>query len=614
MKAAPDGVWETRLPGTYWGKFYGYRINGPQDKFECFDPAEIIADPYSPAVVSKNTFRQESLTILVQPDTYDWQNDSFVAIPPEDAIIYEMHVRDMTAHASAGVQARGTYRGLLEDGASGGLSHILNLGVNAIELLPCQAFGKFEPPFGQQVSGKTNTWNGYARNHWGYMTTHFFAPEAYYASGGHAKSGEYIGQSGEQVREFKDMVKACHGAGLAVIMDVVYNHVSQYDLNPLKYSDKQYYFRLDRDLDYVDDATGCGNELKSERKMARRLIIDSVLHWMNEYHIDGFRFDLAAALDWQTLEDIRHEARKVNPNVILIAEPWSLQHYDLSGFSERGWAAWNDLFRNGIKGHNPKDGLGFIFGNYNYGNGPDTIQRYLRGSTRAHGGPFERVAHAVNYLAAHDGYTLGDFIRIGTGEVDPHAPVQDLLAHVKLSKQQMEIHKLAATLLLTSLGAVMVHAGQEFARSKIIASTRAPENCIGHLDENSYAKDDETNWLNFEHKQVNRELFDFYRGLIQLRRQHPAFRRTRPESVQMLTCDTHAAQGFHLPKNDSGDSHDFLVLVNANPKETARFYLPDGRWRRVADMSRAGTVPFGRLETGFVEVSKRGLLVLRFDE
>ncbi len=610
MTLVDDGVWEVALTGTYWGQYYGYRVAGPQDSFEKFNPQEVIADPYSRAVVSQNTFRHDARSIVLKTDEYDWEGDAPQKIPHQDLIIYEMHVRDMTVHPSAKVAARGTYTGLVEKGTRGGINHVLELGANAVELLPVQDFGNFEIPYKVDVNGVTNTWNPYSRNHWGYMTSYFFAPEPYYASGGNAVPDEYLGINGQQVDEFKDMVKAFHREGIAVILDVVYNHVSQYDLNPLKYTDKQYFFKLNPRMKFLDAGTGCGNELRTERPMARRMIIESVKYWMQEYHIDGFRFDLAAVIDWQTIEDIREEAKKINPDVILIAEPWGLNSYSPAGFSERGWAAWNDVFRNGIKGQNPHDGLGFIFGKYWSDFNIDTIRRFVSGSPKKLGGQFVDKRHSVNYLESHDDLTLGDFIRIGSREVNPDKKIVDVDKNAALTKTQLQLNKLAAVLLTTSQGPMMVHAGQEFARSKVIAPTEVPESAVGHIDHNSYNKDNETNWLNFEHKKLNRELFDYYRGLIALRKGHPALRNTDPDRIEFLNEPVQFSIGFLLPRMASGDSHDLVVLVNTNQAESATFHLPEGAWRRVVDAKRAGAKPFGKNVQGSIRVSRRSALIL----
>ncbi|RMF69512.1 MAG: DUF3459 domain-containing protein, partial [Calditrichaeota bacterium] len=608
MQRAADGTWEVSLAGELWGKYYGYKVAGPQAWFEKFQPEQVIADPYSKAVCTQSTYLHEAKSIIIKTDEYDWEGDTPLTFSREDLVIYEMHVRDMTAHRSSGVREKGTYRGLVEPGTVGGLNHILELGVNAVELLPCQEFANVEPPFGVEVNGVKNTWNPYARNHWGYMTTYFFSPESYYASGGNLVSGEYSGIEGRQVGEFKDMVKSFHRAGIAVIMDVVYNHVSQYDRNPFKYIDKQYYFRLDSRLAFLNQS-GCGNDFKTERPMARRMIVDSVKYWLREYHIDGFRFDLAALIDQETLEQITEEARKINPNVLLIAEPWGGNQYNLAGFSDLGWSAWNDMFRNGVKGENPLTGHGWIFGTYWGGDNAEAVRNYVRGTLRAYGGPFRHKTHSVNYLESHDGYTLGDFIRIGSGEVDPEARITDIEKNARVSPEQERLNKLAALFLLTSQGVVMLHEGQEFARSKVIAATDAPDPLVGLLDHDSYNKDNETNWLDFHHKELNRGLFDYYRGLVALRRTRPEFRKAKPEAVQFLETETELALGYVLEAGEHGRGR-VVVLLNADAHQSARFSLPQGVWRTLVDGSRAGVEPFGRPRRRSVSVKPRSGLVL----
>jgi len=592
MQRDANGVWEYLLDGHHWGKYYGYKVAGADDPTEKFAPSSVIADPYSKAVCTKNSYLHPAKSIIIKTEEYNWDGDVPLSMKWEDLIIYEAHVRDLTAHPTAGAKERGTYRGFIEPGARGGINHILEMGVNAVELLPIQDFGNIEIPYTQNVNGVTNTWNPYERNHWGYMTSYFFAPESYYATGGNMRPGDYSGIRGQQVNEFKDLVKTLHKNGLAVILDVVYNHVSQYDLNPLKYFDKNYYFRLDLKMGFLN-LSGCGNDFKTERPMARRLIVDSVKYWLEEYHIDGFRFDLATLIDWETVEAITAAAKQINPNVILIAEPWGGGKYDLAGFSQRGWGAWNDLIRNGVKGQNPHNAPGWIFGSFCCGNNPKTLAAYVRGSTREYGGPFVHPSHSINYLESHDDHTLGDFIRIGSREVDPLQPVNG--EYAELSHSQLKLHKLAAVFLFTSQGPIMISEGQEFARSKVIAPTEAPETHVRFIDHNSYNKDDETNWLNFDHKEMNRELVDYYRGLIDLRKTHRALRLTSGEKVQFLKPENAFALGFHLPKEALGDEWSFVVLMNSNPGRAVSFQLPEGFWRKVVDQQRAGKEPFGEI-------------------
>lgn len=576
MKMDKDGVWEVELPGHYFGKYYGYRVDGPAGDGEMFDRNVVIADPYSKAVATSNDYLHKGKTLILDTSEFDWDGDTWLRIPQEDLVIYECHVRDLTAHPSSGVSSEfaGTYKGLIQPGIRGGLEHIKSLGVNAVEFLPVQDFGNIEIPYKKPVNGVTNTWNPYERNHWGYMTSYFFAPESYYATGQNLLQPGYSGIDGRQVNEFKEVVKAFHKEGIAVLMDVVYNHVSQYDQNCFKYLDKKYFFHLNPDNTFCS-ASGCGNDFKTDRPMVRRLIIDSIKFWMTEYHIDGFRFDLAAMIDWKTIDAITREARKINPNVILIAEAWGGGKYELAEFSKHDWASWNDQIRNGVKGQNPHDGQSFIFGKWFDKNNKERIKSYLTGTLAKNGGLYKKVAHSVNYLESHDDHTLGDFIRIGSGEVDPKdAPFNtDQLA--VLSERQLRLNKLAALILFVSQGPVMIHEGQEWARSKVIAPTDAEDPEVGHIDHNSYNKDNETNWLNFDHAVLNSELVDFYRQLIQLRKRTPAFRQSPASAVSFIDHDNEFALGMQVKDGTSR----YLVLLNADPEEPATFDLPAGDWR-----------------------------------
>lgn len=589
MRRDSDGVWEFATNEEWRGRFYGYRLWGPQGEGELFDSTIVVADPYSPAVATQNRYDYSGKTLILPKANFDWQGDSPISQSWQDLIIYEMHIRDLTAHPSSGLaeQKRGSYLSLLEKKQRGGLPYIKSLGVNAVELLPAQDFGNIEVPYRDPNAPVFNTWNPYARNHWGYMTSYFFAPESYYASGSSLAPMEYCGTDGRQIRQFKQMVREFHKNSIAVLMDVVYNHVSQYDHNPFKYIDKFYYFRLNPNCSF-SSVSGCGNDFKTERLMARRLIIDSVLHWMREYHIDGFRFDLAKMIDWETCDKILQAARQVNPGVIIIAEPWG-GGYDPAGFSDHGWASWNDQIRNGVKGQNPRDGLGFIFGKWQGQNNRKSLQRYIRGSLRKFGGQYLSVSHSVNYLASHDDHTLGDFIRLGLGDVDENQLITDIDSHAKLTAQQMKLNKLAALFLFTSQGAVMIHEGQEFARSKVIAPTSAPDPDQGKIDHNSYNKDNPTNWLNFKHAEMNRELVHYYRGLIRMREKHSAFRRSTQSDIHFFDQPDSLFLIFRL---DSPENK-YLILLNGNPATTGHFRLPSEGWRFLADRSRASDEPFG---------------------
>jgi len=583
MNRDENGVWETSLDGELYGLFYGFKVC--HHETPCIEDIVCI-DPYAKAVATFNTYFSPRRSIVVKDGNYDWEGDEWIQNDWRDLIIYEMHVRDMTEHSSSGVDERGTYKGLVENGKTGGIDYIKNLGVNAVELLPSQEFANIEIPFRDSLNGMFNSWNPYERNHWGYMTAAFFAPESYYSENvRELKWDEWRGKDAKAINDFKDMVKTFHNEGIAVIMDVVYNHLSEYEIGNLKQIDKEYYFRLDEKGNYIAQS-GCGNDFRTEAPMARRMIIESVLYWMKEYHVDGFRFDLGKLIDWETLEQIIYEAKKINPYVVFVCEPWG-GGYDPAGFSVRGWGAWNDQIRNGIKGENPFDGPGWIFGKWYGNNNPERIQSYVSGTlTKDTLGLFQKPDHSVNYLESHDGYTFGDFIRLGLGDVKRDEVIKNADEIVKLTPTQMKLNKLGAMFLFTSRGITMISEGQEFARSKIIPLTINQEDPHkGMIDHNSYDKDNETNYINYNHKKINQELFDYFKGLIELRKKYEAFRRADYNDVVFMDFkEKPFALGYTLKYK----SQEFIVLFNANPVSKLEVELPEGEWNVLADENVAG--------------------------
>jgi len=604
MQKDENGVWEVSLEGELYGSYYGYRV-----KHSDIHGIEniICLDPYAKAVTTFNTYFNPRRAIVMKEDDYDWEGDEWLQIDWRDLIIYEMHIRDMTEHPSSGVKERGTYKGLIEKGKTGGIDYLKKLGVNAVELLPAQEFANIEIPFKNSLKGKFNSWNPYERNHWGYMTAAYFAPEAYYSENvRNIQWNQWSGRDAKAVTDFKDMVKAFHKEGIAVIMDVVYNHISEYELGNLKEIDKQYYFRLDGNGDYITQSH-CGNDFKTEHPMSRRLIVESILYWMKEYHVDGFRFDLGKLIDWETIEEVIHEAKIINPQVIFVCEPWG-GGYDPSGFSIRGWGAWNDQIRNGIKGENPFDGNGWIFGKWYGNNNPDRIKSYVNGTlTKDKLGLFKLPEHSVNYLESHDGYTLGDFIRLGLGDVKKDELIEDVDEHVKLTWKQLKLNKLAALFLFTSRGITMISEGQEFARSKVIPKDiSVSEKRKGMIDENSYEKDNETNYINYIHAKINKELLNYYRGLIDLRKKYEAFRHADYEHVHFFDVnDNPFAMGYMLEYKDNK----FIVLFNASTEVIEEFFLPEGEWEILVDASSAGVEPITLISSQAVLDPSTGIVL-----
>lgn len=580
-----NDIWQLTIKGNYEGQLYGYRIKPPADKpcYDCPDDDILIADPYSLLVVTENTHLQRPKSVIMKPEPFNWEGDTFVC-PNDirDLVIYETHLKDLTAHETAGIHQPGTYKGFIDKNGRGGVNHLKKMGINAVELLPLQKFAYFEPPHNEPISeGVINTWNAYGRNYWGYMTSFFFAPETIYATDGTIEPGAVNGTSKKAIRELKEMVKMLHKEGITVILDVVYNHVSQYDLNPFKLIDKEYYFRLNEDGHYISDS-GCGNDFKTEAPMARRLIIDSVLYWMQEFHIDGFRFDLANLIDRETLQQLRKEAEAINPNVLLIGEPWG-GGYDPKGFSEIGWPSWNDQIRNGVKGSDPTKDLGFIFGKWHWEASREGLENFLSGTLNGFSnGRYNSSAHAVNYLESHDGYTLGDFIRIGLNP-EMASKTHKRSDLVRLSQDQLKLNKLAALFLFAAQGTPMIHAGQEWARTKVVHAVDGVDDpYAGHLDHNSYEKDNKTNYLNFGDIRKNQELFNYYRSLIELRKNAPALRKARPQDLRFWNYNDSLHITLSIFGEGCEDKYDYIVSINGNPFAVHTIELPSGVWEIVA--------------------------------
>ena len=595
-----NAVWETSIDKELYGKFYGFNVKH-KDK-----DAVLCLDPYVKAVASYNTYFTPRKGIIVKEDNYNWQNDDWIQRDWRDIIVYEMHVRDMTEHQSSGAKERGTYQGLIEKGKTGGIDYIKNLGVNTIELLPSQEFANIEIPFKDSLRGNFNTWNPYERNHWGYMTAAFFAPESYYSENTRElEFNKWSGADAKALTDFKDMVKAFHKENIAVMMDVVYNHLSEYEFGNLKEIDREYYFRLNPDGSYCK-ISGCGNDLKTERLMMRRLIVESILYWMKEYHIDGFRFDLGKLLDWETIESIIYEAKKINPDVVFVCEPWG-GGYDPQGFSLRGWGAWNDQIRNGIKGENPNNGHGWIFGTWHGNNSPQRIKSYVNGTLSKDSlGLFQKAVHSVNYLECHDGLTLGDFIRLGLGDVKENEVIKDVDKNVKLTATQLKLNKLGALFLFTSRGMTMIQSGQEFARSKVIPLTNQNDPHRGMIDHNSYDKDNEVNYINYNHAKMNQDLWDYYKGLIELRKEFQSFRRAEFDEVKFMDVkDNDFALGYEVKHGDEN----FIVILNAHPINEVVFELPKGKWDVLVDSEKAGTKSLSTVSRTITIKSSTGFLL-----
>lgn len=582
MSLGEDGYWSARVSGNVDAKWYGYHVSPPDPLPYNMEPSRgAISDPWSKHVASQNNYLQHSRSLIESSDSFDWEGDSWVEFDdPRDMIIYEAHLKDFTAHPNLKLKDAGSYRGFLNAGETAGIEYLKKLGVNAVEFLPLHKSARFEPPYLETTaSGVSNTWNYYGRNHWGYMTSHYFVPETMYASNADQTADAYTGTDLSARNELRSVVKELHRNNIAVILDVAYNHVSQYDINSLKQAAKGAYFRLDEDGNYTS-VSGCGNDSNTQHPEFRKLIVASVIYWMREYHIDGFRFDLAHLIDWVTIDEITHEARKINPNVILIAEPWG-GGYDPIGFSKRGWLAWNDQIRNGVKGFDPVHSRGFIFGTWHHESDRRSIENYLKGTLiGGSNGRFETSRTTLNYLESHDGYTLGDFIRIGLN----HHLLHDTINReqvVKLHDAELKLSKLGALYLLAAQGVVMIHQGQEYGRTKWIVPDPVNDPNTGRLDHNSYDKNNQTNYIDYNDVKLNIDLLNYYKGLIELRTFSPALRKSHPESIHIVAATDNLLLTATVDGESTNDPYSYIIGLNGNGLIEHELVLPEGFWEIV---------------------------------
>ena len=506
---AQDGTWALTLNGLDFGKYYGFRVAGPDGNGEVFDPYHVIGDPYARAAATAN-----GLSIVVDPLATNqwfggWTDGAWKTPAPQDLVVYECHVRGQTIHPSSGLPSglRGKFEGLRRSiGMDVGIGHAKALGATAVELLPVAEFSESDDPY-----------------NWGYSTTYFFAPESSYASNA---------TNGAAYYEFKQLVNDLHRAGLAVIMDVVYNHVG--GPNVFALADKKAYFRLLPDLTFSNHS-GCGNDVRTEFPMMRRLIVDNILYYMQEFHVDGFRFDLAELIDMFTMMDIIKAAREVNPDVILISEPWSPgrgeNKYMLKG---TGWSAWNNDFRYAAKD--------FVRG------GGD--RAWLRGAIFGSVGTWaQNPLQPVNYLESHDDMAFADEIASASNH-DGRV----------LTAQDAALNRLAATILFTSLGRTMVYEGQEFLRSKWGIN-------------NTYNRGDAVNAIRWTDRErpLAAEAEGYYAGLMHLRMsdEGSAFRvasRPPPSYYQWLLPANKRLLGYVVNVPELHAGRGFIVLLNSDTK------------------------------------------------
>ena len=569
MSRDKDGLWSATLKGDMDGKYYLYEIfqtgakPGQTNRF-------LVNDPYARGC-SANTGR----TLIYDPlktNPEGWDQDQFVSLKHNtDAVLYEVHVRDFSIASASGVSPanRGKYLGMVEegtkspDGEKTGLDHLKELGITHVHLLPTQDYG------GGDETQKAGEYTWYD---WGYGPVLYNTPEGSYASDPNGTARQ---------KEFKRMVQAFHKHGIGVVLDVVYNHTLSTGSGRYSIFDKvfpYYHYRQDASGKYAN-ATGCGNEFASERPMARKYIVDSIKYWMKEYHVDGFRFDLMGILDRETMLEVYREAKRINPSVIVYGEGWQMEQVlppdrmmTQANVKGTGIAAFNDGIRDNIKG-DAGDGPapGFVQGAGPHYGGMDRFWLNIKGQSTAKNSETIEVFspnETVNYASAHDDHCLWDKLLLSAPDVP--------------ESLRVNMDKLAAGIVLTSQGVPFLHAGDEFLRSK-------------NLVKNSYNNNDpRVNPIDWQLKSKHKDVFNFYQGLIALRKAHPAFRITEKATVDQsldLIPNTPANVVAYVIKNHAhGDAWKNILVVYNGTRQPQQLTVP-GDWTIVANNKQAGTQP-----------------------
>lgn len=528
------GVWSCRYPKRLDGFYYTYAFTYGEKTRETIDI-------YAKACGANGC--KGYIADFSRTNPYDWDENGFVKLKsPADAVLYELSVRDFSADPSSGVSAqnRGKFKAFCEKGTkllSGKptcLSYLKNLGITHVQLMPLFDFE------GVDETDPRREYN------WGYNPANYNIPDGSFSRD---PSNPEL-----RIKELKALISALHAEGIGVVMDVVYNHTYRSEDSCLNLTYPDYYYRKTFD-GHFSNGSGCGNEIASERFMVRKYIIDSLCWWAREYKIDGFRFDLMAILDIDTLNEIAVKLKKINPSVILYGEGWtgggialpfekSASKYNARYAPE--YAFFNDGYRDAIKGDTFNDyDLGYISGNYHY---RQSIVTGLLGSANWAGSPCQ----IINYCEAHDNLTLWDKLCLSAGGFS--------------ADDRKKMSRLAMALVMLAQGIPFIHAGQEFLRSKPL------ENGFDH---NSYRSPDSVNSLKWYLLDQNQRESDYCRGLIAFRKNHPLLRMRSFWDIE------HAAETLSSPDGTaalklSGDE-EMLILINPIPR-AKMFILPEGEW------------------------------------
>lgn len=580
------GVWRLTLAGDYRNVYYTYVVTALGHTYE-------TADVYAKAAGVNG---QRSMVVdLSKTNPQGWEQDDYhFDKPSTQAILWEVHVRDFSIDANSGMQHKGKFLAFTETGTTvandgvhpTGVDYLKELGITHVHLMPVFDYATVD-----EARLHEEQYN------WGYDPLNFNVPEGSYAT------NPFDGNV--RIREMKEMVLALHRAGIGVVMDVVYNHTYHTEESWFHKTMPYYYHRTMPDGTF-GNASGCGNEIASERPMVRRYIIDSLKYWATEYHIDGFRFDLMGVLDVDTMNEIRRELDKLphGSTMLTYGEPWSAlptcmpephlpaNKWNVERLNHR-IAVFDDETRDCIKGS------AFDVQNRGYINGGQGMEDQLEWAIRAHTGPEERLkapSQAVTYVSSHDNYTLWDKITLTVQGDSSGFDSPELI--------RIAVNKMSAAIVLTSQGIPFFLAGEEFGRTK-------------YGDHNSYRSPSQINGLDWKRTILFRELLEYYKGLIRIRKSFSPFSERTERSARNIYFTTlkeyqvaYTLEG-HLP----GEPAMAAVCFNAGPvsREVKLASWPGNQvpeeWNIVANEVSAGLKPLAEIQGDALRVYTRGVVI-----
>lgn len=568
------GTWIAQCGGDLNGVYYTYLVTHG-------DHTDEVCDPYA-RTTGVNGYRAMIIDLAsTNPEGWEKDGDPNADLAITDALIYELHVRDVSMDESSGIRQKGKFLGIIEPGTRTpggnptGLDHMKAMGITHLHLLPIYDFGSID-----ERHPEMNQFN------WGYDPVNYNVPEGSYCSDPH--------NGAVRVRELKQLIKGLHDNGISVVMDVVYNHV--YEAKDFCFNKivPDYFSRTKNGV--YSNGSGCGNDTASERSMVHKYIVDSVCYWADEYHIDGFRFDLVGLLDVDTINELVTQVHKRHPNVIFYGEGWKLDTVitrdcflatQENSKLTPGFAYFNDTIRDSLRGSVFfSNALGYITGATGIGT---DLEACFRGLPHWCSDPKQ----TVNYVSCHDNNTLMDRISLAV----PDASFED----------RVRMNKLAAVFYMTAQGIPFLQAGEEMLRSK-------PDSKGGFV-ENSYCSNDEINSIKWHHldQKIYHDTCEYYQGLIALRKAHPVLRMTAAYDILSnlipVHCDHKNVGAFQLKGDVSGESATEIFIIFSAAETAETVALPKGKWNVVVNGEKAGTTPLATAE-GHVTLAPISAMVL----